>query len=554
MDLRKLFLRATCGFLVAANLAFAGPGGHLEMANLSPYDWKLTYNHSYHMDWEPWDLIPIGSKLEQYVEWWYHWGDNGDGGAEATYSLVGTDLSFSIQARQSGGKKLLVEYSDALAAMTLTGEKVIDLGFDHDGSVLFVLSGNGVEPYVSSQAPRDWMQKTLSTIGSKELREMSMPMAHNSGMNTITKGYGGCKHNTACQTVPIYNQLAFGARWFDLRPTVVKGNWYANHMSDAGILGWVGARGTSFTDIVNDINRFISETPGELIILQISHELDGDAGAKWIPGLPEARWQILYTLLEQLNDLWTPADSNLPDDLETLKISQFIQPGSNSTILVRIPDHAPLPNSSHPAFIHESRLPVTGDWISTADPSVLSDTQFTTLQKLRLSPKSPMFRLPWTIAPKIAHMIDVANPLHSIIGEAMWAEHKLYQIIWDKLTRDTYPNLIEVDNIHNSQVTAITMVINQRYADAEGWMKWMEGEKREVTTLRWAERLRIDDGSSTRDDEKEEEDVWPHAETEPAGELDIAVLDKKMPNTKRIVKFGSTEQHKGAILGEIHIR
>ncbi|KAF8855094.1 PLC-like phosphodiesterase [Acephala macrosclerotiorum] len=551
MHFHQLFLRIACGLLITANLAFTGPGGHLEMVNLSPYDWKLTYQHSYHMDWEPWDLIPIGSKLEQYVEWWYHWGDNGDCAAEATYSLIGTDLSFTIQARQSGGKKLLVEYSESLAAMTLTGEKVIDLGFDHDGSVLFVLSGNGVDPYVSSQAPKDWMQKTLSTIGTKELREISMPMAHNAGMNAITKGYGGCKHNTACQTVPIYSQLAYGARWFDLRPTVVKGTWYTNHMSNAGILGWVGARGTSFDDIVNDINLFTAEAPGELIILQITHELDGDAGAEWVPGLPEERWQNLYKLLEEIRDLWIPSDTNLPDDLETLPISKFIQPGSKSAVIVRLPDHAPLPSSHSPAFIPEHRLPVTGDWIQTSSPTLLSTTQFSHLTTHRHTPKSPMFRLPWTITPRVSHMMDITNWFHSIIGEAMWAQHKLYQVIWDMLSKDTYPNLIEVDNVHNSQVAAICMVINQRFADAENWIGWMRGEDGEVKGLRWAERLKADGGSSTERGE-DDLDVSPHPETEPMGELDLIVLDKRRPTNEKIARPATTEQHKGAILGKNH--
>lgn len=455
--------------LLCTSIVFAGPGGHLELVNLSPYDWELTYQHSYHMDWHPTDLILAGGKHEQYVEWWYTWGDNGDCGAEATYRLKGTEYEFTVQARQRNGKRLLIEYNDALAAMTMTREKVIELGFDHDGSVLFVLSGDGVEPYVASQAPKNWMQQTLSTIGSKELREISMPMSHNAGMFTVSYKYLGIAHNTVCQTLPIYSQLSFGARWFDLRPAFAHGKWLTAHASKLATGTVAGTTGAEFAGIINDINRFTAEAPGEFIVLEIGHELDAvDSGGvhPLKEGLPPNRWQEFYKLLEGINELWQPKDSNIPHDLTSLAMSGFIQPGSKSAVVIRLPNHAPLPEPGNPAFVHEDRLPWTGDWTQTSDPTILDTEATCRLNAERTCSKSRMFRFPYTITPRVKDMIDIANPLHSIIGESMWAEHKLFQTIWDKLTPNTYPNLIEMDNIHNSQITAISMVINQRYANA----------------------------------------------------------------------------------------
>jgi hypothetical protein len=451
-------------------VAFAGPGGHLELVNLSPYDWKLTYQHSYHMGWHPTDLIPAGGKHEQYVEWWYHWGNNGDCGAEATYRLQGTEYEFTVQARQRNGKGLLIEYNDALAAITMTREKVIELGFDHDGSVLFVLSGDGVEPYVTSQAPKNWMQLTFPTIRSKELREISMPMSHNAGMYTASYKYLGIAHNSLCQTQTIYSQLSFGTRWFDLRPAFAHGKWLSVHASKLGTDTYAGATGADFVDIINDINRFTAEVPGEFIVLEISHELDAADSGGVQPlrdGLPPNRWQELYKLLEGINDLWRPKDPNVPHDLTTFTMSGFIQPGSKSAVIVRLPGHAPLSDSGNPAFVKESRLLWTGDWTQTSDPAILDKDLTCNLNAVRTCPKSQLFRFPYNITPRVKDFLDIANPLHSIIGESMWAEHKLFQTIWDKLTPNTYPNLIEMDNIHNSQITAISMVINQRYANAD---------------------------------------------------------------------------------------
>lgn len=466
-----------------ASVILAGPGGHLELVNLSPYNWTLTYQHSYHMDWKPTKLIPAGGRHEQYVEYKHDFGKNGDCGAEATYRLQGTEYEFTVQARQNNGKKILIEYNDALATKTLVREKVIDLGFDHDGSVLFVLSGDGVEPYVTSQAPRNWMQATLPTIGNKQFREISMPMSHNAGMYKVSYKYLGIAHNTKCQTQDIYSQLAFGSRWFDLRPAHAHGKWLTNHASQSSGGEYIGSTGANFVDIVNDINRFTEETPGELIVLEIGHELDGHSH-KLKDGLSDDRWEEFYKLLEGIDHLWRPKDKHLPEDLTTVPISHFIKRGGKSAVIIRVPNHAPLPDSGHPAFVYEHRLPWTGDWVQTSNPAVLDSKLTCKLNEVRSCSTSPLFRFAYTISPRVKDMMDIANPLHSIIGESMWAEHELYQTIWDKLSPNTYPNLIEMDNIHNTQITAISMVINQRYASANK-KRDVEGEP---TLTKWRPR------------------------------------------------------------------
>src|ERR1700712_3210328 len=99
-----MHFRKGVGFLLLSTLlpfVAAGPGGYVNLINASPYDWKLTYSHSYQMDWQPAALIPAGTNHEQYLEWWYHHGNNGDCAAEATYELVGSPgTAFQLQARQ----------------------------------------------------------------------------------------------------------------------------------------------------------------------------------------------------------------------------------------------------------------------------------------------------------------------------------------------------------------------------------------------------------------------------------------------------------------------
>jgi len=40
----------------------------------------------------------------------------------------------------------------------------------------------------------------------------------------------------------------------------------------------------------------------------------------------------------------------------------------------------------------------------------------------------------------------------------------LFSKLWPAISENTYPNLIEVDDFHNSQFTALAMAINNKYA------------------------------------------------------------------------------------------
>jgi hypothetical protein len=90
----------------------AGPGGYVTLINGSPYDWKLVCSHENQMHWKPAPIIPAGTSKEQYFEYWHDWGNNRDCGAEVTYELVGSPMpaSFQLQARQSGGKGIQVQF------------------------------------------------------------------------------------------------------------------------------------------------------------------------------------------------------------------------------------------------------------------------------------------------------------------------------------------------------------------------------------------------------------------------------------------------------------
>ncbi|TVY75692.1 PI-PLC X-box domain-containing protein [Lachnellula suecica] len=330
--------------LVLAIGALAGQGSFVELDNGTPYDWKLVNHHAYQMKWKPAELITAGSSHEQYLEWTKDLlGD--DSAAEATYAIVGSPepQSFTIQARQRGGRKVQIQFHDSLASLGNPKNSLIDLGWKHDGAVSFVLTGNDSSNYVSSNPPVAWMQATFPTIGSRTLREIAMPESHDAGMSELTHAYLGVPYNTQTQSVHIYKQLVFGARWFDLRPAHRKGHWYAGHFSHTVGKWFGGATGRNIENVVRDINRFTSESPGELIFLDLSHDMDID---RWWAPLRPIMWQKLYRQLAKINDLWVEHPDDLPEDLSSVPLSTFVTPGSKSAVIVILPPGAPLPQES----------------------------------------------------------------------------------------------------------------------------------------------------------------------------------------------------------------
>lgn len=446
----------------------AGPGGDLNYINASPYNWKLKHSHSYQISWTPPEVIAVGSSVKQYIEYDQK-RDTGDSAAEATYELEGSPgpAQFTIMARQDHGKRVMVQYNEYLASIGSPENSLLDLGFDKNGAVLFALAGDGETPYAGGVPPMGWLQATLPTIGKMTLRQISMPLSHDSGMSEIqaVPWFSGVKHNVVTQTVPIYEQLQHGARWFDIRPFLRSGEWYTGHFSRSLGQAHVGGAGRSLDNIISDINTFTSQTPGELIVLELGHELKfwPMKVPRWYPNLSDDDWMSLYDKLSGINDLWIPANDTIhsQQDLSTLPLSTFIQPGSKSAVILRIPYSSP--DIGYPA-VREHRLPTTGSYSDTRDPVYLSQDQLDKLRQNRRSKSDNMHRATYTITQQGTQISDVGNWKASIVGLAYQAHRVLLGDLWNELSGNTYPNLVEVDNLHNRQVTALCVAINEHFA------------------------------------------------------------------------------------------
>jgi hypothetical protein len=582
MNFSKIFLHLVIGAFFFIQAVFAKPrGGFVTLINATPYDWKLTSSHSYQVDWDFPSVVKAGTSHEQYVKFKK---DHHDDGAEAYYSLVNSrsPASFILKARSP--KHIEIQFQDTLSSLNNPENSVINLGFVQNGAVSFVLSGNGGGLYISSNPPVAWMQSILSSIGSNSLREIAMPASHDSGMNEVTLSWGGVPHNTKTQTANTFKQLINGARVFDIRPLYWHGRLYTGHFSKFGS-GAVGGTGREIPNIVKDINTFTNQHPGELIILDISHQMNADRRFR---DFGPKIWAELYEELNKIQALWVPSTSNFPGDLSSLPLSTFITPGSKSAVLVRLPKGAPLPQSgrksrsfmkqdvaavatyagtagadptdgitaqgpavegddndnstaidndtitptptslppalstyggadsstsdddpdfpangspidaspasmapfpistdiptaepelepmpaevpvpmgtSGMAFFHESRLPITGSYTDTDKSKRLIADQLAKLVRERPNPQAPVHKSTWTITQRWRHITDAGNPKTSITADAVAAHRALLSNLWSAMSRNTYPNMIEVDDIYNSQITTLCMAINDYFA------------------------------------------------------------------------------------------
>jgi hypothetical protein len=106
-----------------------------------------------------------------------------------------------------------------------------------------------------------WMEDHLDTWGKRPLKQWVLPASHDSAMYES----GWVKSLAQTQDLTIYEQLACGIRYFDLRPQWSDGKIYMHH---GPVLG------PKLADVLDDVRRFCREPRRELIILKFSHYED----------------------------------------------------------------------------------------------------------------------------------------------------------------------------------------------------------------------------------------------------------------------------------------
>jgi hypothetical protein len=118
-----------------------------------------------------------------------------------------------------------------------------------------------------SSTPTGWIKALYPVIKDRQLRHVVMPGSHDAGMGVWTDGWLGVPANTQTQGMRIYDQLVAGSRYFDLRIVEYRTKYFAAHFSSEMREKVVGGFGEEVQSIIDGINRFTKENPGEVIIL-----------------------------------------------------------------------------------------------------------------------------------------------------------------------------------------------------------------------------------------------------------------------------------------------
>jgi hypothetical protein len=445
-----------------------GQGGNITLVNGTAYDWQQTYTHQYQMNaWNFPATIPAGTSASVYVEW-----DQGvfttqsDDAGEVTYTLAGTAFNFQIQANASAGFMLRVQLL-GLTALNYPQGSTLPLGWDWNnnpsgGHVTFVLAGEPNYFQVSGQQSGPWMQNALPSLGGQPLRHLCMPGSHDAGMSVLNSGTAFAQVcNTQTQTTGILGQLQYGARYFDIRPVISGGHYYTGHYGQVSQLNsWQGGNGQSIASIISDVNTYTAAN-AELIILNLSHDLNTDIGNSSYAPFTQDEWNALFTQLQGINHLYVSSAT----DLSVLPLNDFI--GSKQAAVVVVVEASGnginLGSYAGKGFYAYAAFNAYNVYANTNDVNQLATDQLAKLKQQRPSPDSDPFLLSWTLTQDSTQAATCAlGTAYSILALASIANPQVYLQLLGACTAQSYPNIIYTDGAQDASPAALAMAVNRQ--------------------------------------------------------------------------------------------
>ncbi|KAJ7090082.1 PLC-like phosphodiesterase [Mycena epipterygia] len=331
-------------------------------------------------------------------------------------------------------------------------------------SPLFLLAISSVVSAipVKKAQPTDWMQANIGLLGSRPLINIVIPGSHDAGMSQINGGTAfSDAANTQTQTLSIGGQLSAGSRYFDIRPVIADGSYSTGHYSDVTeIDSWQGSNGESITNVISDINSFTS-TNNELIIINLSHAYDTDAGNSDYPIFTQAQWEALFEQLLGINHLYVDPNPTTVD-LTQVTLSTFISSSPAVVVIVQPDDTIDLGTYASQGFYQYSQLNAYNEYSDTSTLSTMESDQLAKLAAQRAMPTQSYFLLSWTLTQSTLEVLGLGD---SILDLANQADPALYTSLPPALSTNTYPNILFIDNFQNDgQMVDLAMTINTNYA------------------------------------------------------------------------------------------
>ena len=279
-------------------------------------------------------------------------------------------------------------------------------------------------------------------------------------MSVISNGtFGASTANAQTQTLTIGQQLLQGIRYIDCRPVILGGELYLGHFSYSSELGWLGATGEPWQDVINDIISFLTqpERNKELILLDFSHGFNYDNPANsgsygfsnadsitWLNSISAALGNVLYK-----NADVSPNTAVLNDMLST-----------RAQVIARFDDSFSDGLVSSNGFWTNEQMVINGGYSNTDDLGAMVNDQ---LQKLTENSHatSALFLTSWTLTQTTAEAILSFPSLEVMAGEAnpvLYPNIENY-IANNRINPETYPNVMITDYADDSVTRILELAV-----------------------------------------------------------------------------------------------
>ncbi|OAA55282.1 Pectin lyase fold/virulence factor [Niveomyces insectorum RCEF 264] len=350
---------------------------YITIVNLTPYRFVKTRTHSYQFDTFDFGDIPSGKARQNTMVYTYNVNANPvDDNGEAYYRVDGTDKTFVIR----GTTHIPDDYPDR-TVVDLTGMGLGQREYKDPGQeipVTLVITGSEDYGYITSLqfGPNDWMHQLYDVLKDRQLRHIVMSGSHDAGMSTISNAWIGLgdSSNTQTQGLGMYDQLRVGSRWFDMRLVSVRdGGYWAAHVNEETNDAPLGATGATLDSLIDDINKFTAESPGEIIVWWIKYMVDLNTN---VPAGKGRYWNAdkandFYKQLERINNR-CPGMSAEPTKFGEQKARAFFDKngGAGCVLLMtdgRLQDGVPVDKTSSGIYHGPTYLDRDDYWAQKGD-------------------------------------------------------------------------------------------------------------------------------------------------------------------------------------------
>jgi hypothetical protein len=440
-----------------------GQGGNLTLVNGTKYDWVRTYQHAARMStWEFPMRVAAGSSVSVYVEWEAgHFSPGSGSEGDVSYTLEGLPdaAHFQVQAR-STTEFMLQLWLENLTTTNYAQGQTIPLGWDWNknysgGHVALVLAGASGSFLVSGPQSGAWLQNSLGLLGAQPLLHLCLPGAHDAGMSICVRETTGARPcNTITQAGSVGQQLQRGVRYFDIRPIIGGQQYRTGHYSK--VLGWwQGGNGQDIDAIIDELNAYTTDH-AELIILNLSHDLNTDLGAKSYAPFTQDEWNSLVEKLRKINHLFVRDTL----DLSRLTLHDFIGHGQAAVVLIVEPGYVYLGADLGRGFYPYSSFSVYNAYADSNDLATMATDQLTKLRQIRAEPNSRPFLLSWTLTQSGYQATNCFSGLTASIRElASVANPQVYLQLPGACTPQSYPNIIYLDDVQDASPAALALAV-----------------------------------------------------------------------------------------------